>query len=47
MNKHNKLDDDGDAFRAPAEYAPMQDMKERFLGVPGTLRFCLMFHINN
>jgi hypothetical protein len=40
-------DKHGDAFEIPEEYIPIQNTKERFLSVPGTLRLDLKFHIGN
>jgi len=40
-------DSNGDTFTVPAEYAPMQNPKESFLGVPGTLRLALKIHTIN
>jgi len=37
----------GDGFKVPEEYALMQDVKERFQGVPGTLRVGLKIHTKN
>jgi len=37
--------DDGDTFTVPDKHAPLKDPKERFLGVPGTLRLGLKIHL--
>jgi hypothetical protein len=37
----------GDAFKVPDKYTPLQNAKESFLGVPGTLRVALKFHMMN
>jgi hypothetical protein len=40
-------DSDEDAFRVPDKYTPLKEVKERFLGVPGTLRLGFKLHTNN
>jgi len=40
-------DSKGDSFKVPMEFAPLQDVKEHFMGVPGTLRLDLKIHTNN
>jgi len=42
--KSYKSDDDGDAFRVPEKYTPLQNVKEHIFGIPGTLRFGLKVH---
>jgi hypothetical protein len=44
--KYYSSDDNGELFKVPKEYAPLQDLKGHFLGVPGTLRLDLKFHGN-
>jgi hypothetical protein len=44
---YNKDKDHGDDFEIPEEYIPIQNTKEHFLNVPGTLRLDLKFHIGN
>jgi len=45
--KSYQKDDKGDSFDVPDEFAPLHDVKEHFLGVPGTLRLDLKIHVNN
>jgi hypothetical protein len=45
--KPYKNANDEDAFRVPDEYIPLKDMRERILGVPGTLRLGLRWHTKN
>jgi len=45
--KNYGSDSNGDLFKVPKEYAPLQDPKEHFLGIPGTLRLDLKFHVKN
>jgi hypothetical protein len=46
-DKSYETDSKGDEIKIPKKYAPLQDMKESFRGVPGTLRVDLKIHIAN
>jgi len=45
--KSYEKDVSGDAFKVPDRYVPLQDAKEQFWGVPGTLRIGLKVHTSN
>jgi len=45
--KYYPADDKGDYFQIPKESAPIQNIKESFMGMPGALRLALKFHVNN